>query len=324
MAGHLLGIDIGGTKAVAVLARRGGEILEERRVEGWPLGEAARDVDVLIDHTRALLERGGLTPTDIGALGVCAPGPLDPLAGIVIGAPNLEGWDHFPLRERLEQALRIPVRIENDANAAALAEWRYGAGRGARNLLFLTMSTGVGGGLILDGRLYRGTHFQAGEVGHIPIVGDGRLCGCGMRGCLEAYTSGAAIARRVRDDIQGGQGTRILELAQGDPARINARHWTEAIRSGDGYALRLREEFLDHLAQGLAVLVMLLDPERIVLGTIVQQNPDLFLEGLRERTRARVWSVLRGVEISPGELGERLPAYAALSVAEGEAPGPSE
>ena len=308
-------MDIGGTKAVVVLADREGASPAETRLDDWATGNAERDLEQLVAAARDLLGRASLRASDVAALGVSAPGPLDPEAGVMVEVPNLRGWSHFPLGPKLEAALGTRVRIENDANAAALAEWRYGAGRGARDVLFLTMSTGVGGGLILDGRLYRGRHFQAGEVGHIEIEPNGRRCGCGLRGCLEAYASGANLAARIREDIASGEGTAILELAGGDPAQVSARLWVEAIRAGDAYALRLRDEFLERLSQGLGILVMALDPERIVLGTIIRENPDLFLEELRARTRARVWQDLRQVEIVAGELGPRLPAYAALSVA---------
>ncbi len=312
---HLLGMDIGGTKAVVVLAGRDADALEETRLDDWTTGSAERDLEQLVGAARELLDRASLRPEDVAALGVSVPGPLDPDTGVVVDTPNLHGWSHFPLRARLEAALGTRVRIENDANAAALAEWRYGAGRGTQSLLFLTMSTGVGGGLILDGRLYRGRHFQAGEVGHLEIEPGGRLCGCGLRGCLEAYTSGANLAARIREDIASGERTAILELAGGDAKRVSAELWARAIRAGDAYALRLREEFLERLSHGLGMLVMVLDPERVVLGTIVRENPDLFLDELCERTRGRVWRELRDVEIVVGELGPRLPAYAALSVA---------
>lgn len=315
-AGHLLGIDIGGTKCALVLARHGGDILAESRIEGWTSGSPERDLKTLAEAARRLVREAGGSLEDVAAIGVGTPGPLDPHAGIVFNAPNLPGWIDVPLGPRLASALGRPVRIENDANAAALAEWRYGAGRGAASVLFLTMSTGVGGGFVLDGRLYRGTHFQAGEVGHIPIVADGRRCNCGLIGCLEAYAGGGPLAARIREEIAAGAETQILELAGGDPARISARTWIEAIRAGDAYALRLREEFLGHVAQALAILIIALDPDRVVLGTIVRENPDLFLEELRARVRARLWPSLRGVELLPGELGARLPAYASLSVAE--------
>ncbi len=187
-------------------------------------------------------------------------------------------------------------------------------------MIYLTMSTGVGGGLILDGRLYRGARFQAGEVGHIPIVPSGRPCACGLRGCLEAYVGGAAVAARIQDDAARGAAAAILELAGGDPMRISAQHWVEALRAGDDYAERLRHDFLDALAQGLAILIPIFDPEAILLGTIVRENPDLFVGELRQRVQERVWPSLHAVRIEPAHLGPRLPAYAALCVAALEPP----
>jgi glucokinase len=234
---------------------------------------------------------------------------------VVRDAPNIPGWHEVPLRAHLERAFGRPVRLENDANAAALAEWRWGAGRGARAFIFLTMSTGVGAGLVLDGRLYRGARFGAGELGHGPLVADGRLCACGLRGCLEAYTGGAALAARIRADVAAGTRTAIADLAGGDPARINARLWIAALRAGDAYAAKLREEYLDRLAQALALLVVGLDADCIALGTIIARNPDLFLDPLRARFAAQVWARLRDTRIVCGELGERLPAYAGLVTA---------
>ena len=311
----VLGIDVGGTKAVLALGRADGRVLAESRLDHWARGAWAQDLETLVAAARDLLRDAGLQNAAPDAVGVSAPGPLDPARGVVLAAPNLPGWSDVPIGERLREALGAPVRLENDANAAALAEWRHGAGRGTRNMVYATMSTGIGAGLILDGRLYRGAHFQAGEFGHVPIRARGRDSAAGLPGTLEAYAGGAALADRIRTDVARGARTRILELAAGDPRRINARLWVEAIRSGDAYARGLRDRFVRDTAQGLAGLVMLLDPEMIVLGTIVQQNPDLFLAGIRERTRARLWDSLRGVRIEPGQLGPRLPAHAALAVA---------
>jgi glucokinase len=279
-----------------------------------------RDLSTLADAVIRLLEEAHASPSNVAALGVSAAGPLDPVEGVIISPPNLSSWNNAPIRAFLEDRLDVPVRVENDANASALAEWRFGAGRGAQNLAFLTMSTGVGGGLILGGQLYRGARFQAGEVGHMPVVPDGRRCACGLRGCLEAYTGGAALAARLREDASAGKAEAILELAQGDPARISARAWVEAVRRGDPYARELFDEYVGHLARGLSILVMALDLERVVLGTIIQENPDLFLGPLRTRVREQVWDSFRDVEIRPGELGPRLPAYAALCVAELDPP----
>lgn len=321
---YLLGIDVGGTKCVIVLADARHDVIAECRLEDWASGSAETDLDTLVAESQTLLENADVAPERVAVVGISAPGPLDAQAGVILDAPNIPGWRDVHITERLDHALGIRARLENDANAAALAEWRFGAGRGTRNMIFLTMSTGVGGGLILDGRLYSGSSDQAGEVGHMPVVPGGRPCNCGLRGCLEAYTSGAGIAGKIREDLErsgGREGSAIVSLAGGDPARISARLWVEALREGDPYSAALREEFLEMLAQGLAMLVLSLDPERIVLGTIVRQNPDLFLDEIRTRTLARVWPSLQQVEIVIGELGSRLPAYAALAVA---ALGPPE
>lgn len=313
----LLGLDVGGTKSLVALGRPGGQILAQSRHEDWASGGWQADLVQLESQARDLLQSAGVGESELDGFGVSAPGPLDPERGVVVAAPNLPGWRDVPVIERLASAFGVPGRLENDANAAALAEWRFGAGQGSRHMLYLTMSTGVGGGLILNGELYRGAHFAAGEIGHVAIVPGGRLCSCGLRGCLEAYTGGNGIAARIREDIQAGQATGILERSGGDLARVSARTWVEALRAGDPYARTLRDEYLDHLAQGLAAVVLGLDPECIVLGTVIQQNADLFLDDLRSRVSDRVWPLLRDVRIEAGALGAALPAYAALCIAEG-------
>jgi glucokinase len=310
------GLDIGGTKAVAVVAGRDGEGLREVRIESWTRGTWEQDFETLARTLDGLLAESGVAPEDLETLGVSAAGPLDPVRGIVLNPPNLPGWENAPVGPYFEKRLKVRVRVENDANAAALAEWRFGAGRGSRNLAFLTMSTGVGAGLILDGRLYRGARFQAGEIGHVPVVPEGRPCACGLRGCLEAYTGGAALAARLRSDVAEGRSPAILELAGGDSGAVTTATWVGAIRAGDPYAVALRDEYVDHLSRGLAILVTTLDLERVILGTIVQRNPDLLLEPLQVRVGERVWKSHHDVQVLAGELGERMPAYAALSVAE--------
>ena len=312
----LLGIDIGGTKTVAALGRANGEIVAESRREDWAGGSWQADLEALEAQAGQLLREAGVSTHEVDALGLCAPGPLDPVRGVVLEAPNLPGWHEVPVVEQLSAGLGLPGGLENDANAAALAEWRFGAGQGSAHMVYLTMSTGVGAGLILDSRLYRGAHFSAGEIGHVAVVPGGRLCSCGLRGCLEAYTSGAGLAARIREDVLAGQATGILARAGGDPARVSARLWAEALRAGDPYALALRDEFLDHLATGLAGVVIGLDPERIVLGTIVERNADLLLDDLRARVSGRLWPVHADVRIEAGALGPKRPAYAALCVAE--------
>ena len=309
----LAGVDVGGSKLVTALGHERGDgidIVSQRRRDHWTAGDWRADLDIIAGEIEALLADASADPV---AIGVCAPGPLD--ARRVLFAPNLKGWTEVPVVDTLERRLGRPVRLENDANAAALAEWRFGAGRGVRNLAFLTMSTGVGGGLILDGRLYRGSRVFAGELGHAPIVDGGRKCACGLHGCLEAYTGGAALAGRIREAVAAGQATAITELAGGEPDAIDAELWVRALRAGDAYARALGEEYLDHLAQGLAILLATLDLDRVVLGTIIRENADLFLGPLTERVRARTRAELHDAELVVGALGRELPAYAALSAA---------
>jgi glucokinase len=310
----LLGIDIGATKAALALGL-GTQVLAESRIERWARGSFERDLETLVAEANTLLARESVSAEQVACAGLSAPGPLDLRHGVILDAPNLPGWERAPVVARLADALGIRVVLENDANAAALAEHRFGAGRGAASLVYLTMSSGIGAGLVLDGRLYRGAHFTAGEIGHVPIVRGGRPCACGLRGCLEAYAGGSALAERIRGELARGERSLIRDLVQGDLERVSAKVWTQALRAGDGYAERLREEFLDAVAQGLAILVTALDPDAIVLGTIIERNPDLFLDEIRARTRALTWPALHGVRIETAALGAALPSYAGLCVA---------
>lgn len=310
-----LGLELGGTKVVAVLATPEGVVLEQSRRERWTTGDPARDLEGLLAQARALLAARGLADASLRAIGVSAPGPLDAARGVVLAPPNLPGWRDVPIVDALGRALGAPARLENDANAAALAEARAGAGQGARSLVYMTMSTGIGAGVIVDGALVRGAHSQAGELGHVPVVEDGRRCACGLRGCLEAYTGGAAIAEQLREAVAAGRETAALELAGGEPRAISARHWCAAIRRGDPVSLELRAAFIRHLARGLAFVLATVDPDIILLGTIVREHPDLFLEAIRARVRELTLPELHATPIVPAALGPRLPVEAALAVA---------
>ncbi|HTO68432.1 MAG TPA: ROK family protein [Myxococcota bacterium] len=320
--GLLLGIDVGGSKLHVALGRTNGAIVREARVDGWTSGDPSRDLERIAAVVGELLAAAGVDASELESIGVSAPGPLDPKAGVVRDAPNLPGWHEVPISARLARAFDRPVRLENDANAAALAEWQFGAGRGSRAFAFLTMSTGVGAGFVLDGALYRGARFGAGEVGHMPVAQHGRPCFCGLTGCLEAYTGGAALAARLREDAAAGRAGALAARAGGDPARLRAEHWIEALRAGEPYARALADEFLDALAQGLAIVVLALDVDCIALGTIVARNADLLLPPLRERFDRRVWPRLRDTRIVPAELGARLSAYAGLCTASLELASP--
>jgi glucokinase len=257
--------------------------------------------------------------------GISCGGPLDPVKGIVLNPPNLPGWDRTPLRAMIADGLHLDprrVHLENDANAGALAELRFGAARGRRHAIFLTMSTGIGGGLILDGRLYRGATSNAGEVGHQVVLPGGPLCGCGNRGCLEAVASGSGIAARLQDRFHTL--SPRLRQAAGADGRLTAEHLIQAVRDGDGSAIEFFEETVTLLARGIANLVFVINPEIVILGTIGWHAGPTLLDSLREQVGRMCWPVLTaGLEIVASPLGLRLEQLSGLAVAlEAEADAP--
>ncbi len=271
-------IDVGGTKIAVGLADAQGRIVTRDQFPTLP----ERGPDAVLGETAARL-RGlaiarGVTLT---AVGVGSVGPLDPLTGTLMNPPNFPGWAAVPLKAALARALGAPVTIDNDANVAALAEYRHGAGRGARLMVYVTISTGIGGGIVIDGRLIHGLGGAAGEVGHQTLRPDGPLCGCGNRGCLEALASGTAIARQARAAVAAGGGRAIAALAGDDPAAIHAGHVAEAARGGDAEAAAIWDAAMADLAIGLGNVVTTLAPDRLVLGGGVTRAGDQLLAPLR-------------------------------------------
>lgn len=307
-------MDLGGSKTALALGDEQGRLRARRRRPTEPSGDPQRDLARLVDDARGLLAEAGVDAAELEAIGVSAPGPLDRTRGAVLRPPNLPGWQDVPLRDALAEALGRPVHLENDADAAALAEWRFGAGRGYRDLVYLTMSTGIGAGLLLGGRLYRGALGNAGEVGHLPVEWDGEPCACGRRGCLEAYAGGAAWTRRLRARLPPE--SRVAVLAGGREAAA-PEHVVAAAREGDAFARAELERWNGYLARGLVALVFLLDPQVIVLGTIAAAAGEaLCLAPLREQVAARVRPVLgSGLRIVPSALGERLGELAGICAA---------
>jgi len=309
-----LGIDIGGTKIALALGDGAGAIHASERMPTAPSGDPRADLRVIVEHCRALLARYGARIEQVAGVGVSMPSPLDIEKGVVLNPPNLPSWHGMPVRPLLAEALGRPVAIENDANAAALAEWRFGAGRGCSDLVYLTMSTGVGGGLVLGGQLQRGVASSAGEIGHLPVEWDGEPCSCGLRGCLEAYTGGAAWARRLARLTPEGSG---VAKHAGAIARARPEHVVAAAREGDAFALAELARYNDYLARGLVAVAYVVAPQRIVLGTIPTAiGETLCLAPVRERFRRHVWPFLaERIEILPTALGEQVAAHAGIVVA---------
>ncbi|MBI4602324.1 MAG: ROK family protein [Planctomycetes bacterium] len=305
-----LGVDLGGTKvSVSLWSESPGGAPARAGVERWETlpGGPGPNVERIAAAAGRLLGAagtGGKAPQP-AAIGISGGGPLDPERGVILSVPNLPGWVDVPIARILSERLGVTAWIENDANACAVAEWLHGAGRGVRDLAFLTFSTGIGAGLILGGRLHRGARCLAGEAGHQVIVPDGLPCGCGNRGCLEAYASGAGMARR------------LAPLRERDPSLPStAKEVVERARAGDRFSRDFLRETAEYLAMGLANLVYIADVERIVLGTIAAAAGDLLLAPLREALARRLWPPFRrGLEVLPSALWPELGDHAALAVA---------
>ncbi|MYK17192.1 ROK family protein, partial [Candidatus Poribacteria bacterium] len=309
MKTYVVGIDIGGTKLATVVADNTGHILN--KVRRPTLAERGPEyaLQLLFDMVHETIELAGLARTTISAIGVSCGGPLDTKTGIVYSPPNLPGWDALPLKAKLESEFQIPVTIENDANASALAEYRFGGGRGYNAVLYMTMSTGIGGGIVLDGQVYHGANDSAGEVGHQILLPDGPLCGCGKRGCLEALCSGPAIARRAQAAVRNekASATALLDLTGGRVEDVRSEHVLAAARRDDALALQLVEETGYYMGWGIANLVNILNPDIVLLGTIAIAAGDLLLDPIRKTvSEFAMTRPAEAVKIVPAELGEAL------------------
>ncbi|MGE5530001.1 MAG: ROK family protein [Patescibacteria group bacterium] len=308
-----IGVDLGGTKIATVLVGPKGEVLAE---DQRPT-EAERGVEAVIDRLAdsARAAAGGRL-AEVAAVGLGAPGPLNISQGLIFKAPNLPGWDNVPVARMLGARLGMPISLENDANAAAYAEWAAGAGRGARDMIYLTISTGIGGGLIAGGRLHHGRDDAAGEVGHMTVLPEGPPCGCGRRGCWETLCSGTAIAAEMVRRLAGGAHSRAQELAGGDPAAITAAHVAQAAREGDPVAASVLERAFFFLALGITNLIHLLNPDTIVIGGGVAKLGDQLFGPVRALVRERAYPTLvEGLPIVPAALGGRSGSLGAALVA---------
>jgi glucokinase len=305
---YILGIDLGGTNIAAGALTEDGQ--QHFAMQSEPT-RAELGADGVMERMVRLSERviadtcaaTGATREQFVGVGIGAPGPLDRERGIVVVAPNL-GWKQVPLRDTIQSALALPAAaIDNDANCATLGEWWCGAARGKRLVIGVTIGTGIGGGLLVDGKLYHGASDVAGEVGHMTIDSTGRRCSCGNYGCLEAYASGTAIAERAREALEGGERSLLSELAGYDLTCITAQTVFDAARRGDAVALEVVRETARFLGTGLANLLNIFNPDVVVIAGGVTQAGDALFEPLRHEVRRRAFRAAVDVcEIVPGTL----------------------
>ena len=314
--GLFLGIDLGGTKILAGIVDEEGRILSrEYRETGASEGPEAV-FHRLFGITRKLLTSREIDPSSVRAIGVAAPGPIDARSGVVTAPPNLPGWHNVPLARLIHDELDVPAYLENDANAAALGEHRFGSGRGCRHMVYVTVSTGIGGGFIFDGKLYTGATGGAAEVGHMTIVPEGPLCSCGNRGCLEVLASGSAIAREARRYVQRGLPTLVAELADVDLDRITAKLVAEAAERGDEVANAILDQAMRYLGIGLANLTNLLNPELMVIGGGLSKMGHRLFTPVRRAIDLRAFpNAAEALELRRAKLGDDVGLLGAAAVA---------
>jgi len=302
MAGRaVVSIDVGGTKTLTAVVNEQGRVLARRRME-TPQEGPERFVEAAAREVAALLAEAGLRREDLLGLGAGAPGPLDPATGVVFEPPNLEGWRDVPLAALLAEAIGIPAFIENDANAAAVGEAWVGAGAGVSDLIYITVSTGIGGGLIFGGELYHGTSGTAGEIGHMTIEPDGPTCTCGRRGHLEILASGTAIGRMATEAVVAGRPSTLSALPRGE---ITAAAVAEAAAAGDVLAIEVYARAGGYIGVAAASLVNVLNPQMIVFGGGVSKAGELLLAPVRQAVRERAFErPAEAVRIVPVALGD--------------------
>jgi glucokinase len=313
----VLGIDIGGTNLVVGSVAEDGSTVVAAASEPTHPEAGATDV---VDRLVGLAERAVATTrreapgAEILGVGVGAPGPLDTKRGIVLLTPNL-GWVNMPLRQIIHDRLGLPAALDNDANCAVLGEWWVGAARGARHAIGITIGTGIGGGLIIGGRLYHGASDVAGEIGHITIDTEGRRCKCGNYGCLEAYASGPNIALRAVEELEAGAESRLRTLVGGDLQKITAQTVYQAAADGDELALEVVNDTAKFLGVGIGNLLNVFNPEVVVVCGGVTLAGDHLFEPLRREVARRAFKpAVTACRIVPGELAGTAGVYGAAKV----------
>ncbi len=317
MIQQLLGIDIGGTKCAVIFGIDTDGVISIADKVRFDTADVQTTIGRIIFELKGMCARHSLDASNTRGIGISCGGPLDSRKGIVMSPPNLPGWDNIPIVKLVEDATGIPASLQNDANACALAEWKYGAGRGTRNMVFLTFGTGLGAGLVLDGRLYSGTNDNAGELGHIRLSEFGPV-GYGKAGSVEGFASGGGIAQlaasAVKEKLMMGQ--KVAWCPDGDLSAITARTVAEAAKAGDELAKSVYRTSATYLGRALAMVIDMLNPEVIAIGSIFVRAEELirpFMQAAIERDALPGAAAV--CKVKPAELGESIGDIAALSLA---------
>lgn len=306
----VIGIDLGGTKISGAIADTSGNIINKYTIPT----NANQGEQIVLQRIMSvidkLIEESGENTEKIKAIGIGSPGPLDPKKGMIITTPNLP-FKNFKLVEPINNKYKIPTFLDNDANVAAIGEYMLGAGRGTQNMVYITVSTGIGGGAILNGKIYRGNTFNALEVGHMTIEPEGPKCNCGNHGCVEALGSGTAIARQAMECIKNGDNTSLLSYEKVTAAEV----FKEAAK-GDALSQKILDKSLEYLGIGVANLITILDPEVFVIGGGVTNGGSIVFEKVQQVVNKRCFQVMaENCRIVPAMLGNDAGVIGAVSLA---------
>ena len=302
---RFVGVDLGGTNIKAGAVDGRGKKLSRISVPTEADRGPEHVVQRIAEAVAGAVRAARLRARQVTAVGVGSPGVMDHVGGVVLEAPNLPGFVDLPLRDMVAQRVALPTNLENDANAAAWGEFWAGAGRQIDSMVMFTLGTGIGGGIIADGHLIRGSHGHGAEVGHHAICADGRLCGCGRKGCLEAYASATAVVKRTAEALRAGRRSRLGRLWRQDPKALTSKRIFDAAADGDRLAVKIVRDTADYLAVGVMNLMHIVDPEMVVFtgGMIAAGRP--FLELIRAAVKRRVFPMLaRKTRIVYAKLGD--------------------
>jgi glucokinase len=310
----VLAVDLGGTKIVTALITPQGEILSREYIPTLAEEGVEPVIKRILSSAAALVKNADLPYSSLSAIAIAVAGAIDSEKGMVTASPNLPGWHDIPLRDEMQISTGVRTFVINDATAAALGEHRFGAGRGIRNLIYLTVSTGIGGGIIIDGKLYSGASGSAGELGHMTIDVNGPRCACGNVGCLEMLASGKAVAREAQRLIAQGTKTAILEIAEGDAQYVTAQTVATAAQKGDAVALSIVNKAATHLGVGMVNLVNIFNPEMIIVGGGMGKMGEMLLKPARKVVAERAFKFPAGVvRIVSSELGDNAGVFGAVA-----------
>lgn len=302
----VVGIDIGGTKITVCLGDLEGKILESKRLPTKDLGSADEALPKIEAEIRSLLG-----DTKAEGIGIAAPGLVSVKRGMILNPPNLPGWRDVKIVEYFERAFSLPVVLNNDANACALAEWIFGAAKGVDCLIYLTMSTGMGGGIVISSQVINGASDTAGEIGHFILNPEGPVCHCGLKGCFEAYCGGQALSERIAEKIASEKVNTVLSKGP----EISMKTLLAAVKEGDSFAMSVWQKYIDRLAQGIGVLIMTLNPDAVILGTIAFHAGDLLLTPLMKQLLRYAWPApIESCRIELTALGRDIGTYSSIAL----------